>query len=63
MSANVEGMLRAGSVALRHTAVDVDAAVAAVVAGSDYPARQTWADEYVRAVNSDADALTAFTPG
>lgn len=34
----------------------------AVVAGSTDPDRQAWADEYVRAVNSDADALRAFTP-
>lgn len=56
-------LLRDGGVALRHTPVDVDAAVAAVVGGSSYPDRQAWADEYVRAVNSDADALRAFTPG
>ncbi|MHA3704012.1 metallophosphoesterase family protein [Jatrophihabitans sp. YIM 134969] len=55
-------LLRDGGVALRHTTVDVDAAVAAVVAGSSFPGRQAWADEYVRAVNSDADALHAFTP-
>lgn len=55
-------LLAAGSVSLRHTTVDVGAAVAAVVAGSTYPGRQAWADEYVRAVNSDFDALTAFTP-
>ena len=55
-------LLAAGGVALRHTVVDVDTAVAAVVAGSTYPDRQAWADEYVRAVNSDADALAAFTP-
>ncbi len=55
-------LLSGGGVALRHTAIDVDAAVASVVAHSTYPDRQAWADEYVRAVNSDADALTAFTP-
>lgn len=55
-------LLRDGGVALRHTPVDVDAAVAAVVAGSSFPGREEFADEYVRAVNSDADALRAFTP-
>ena len=57
-------MLRDAGVSLRHTSVDVDAAVHAVVAGSTYPDRQAWADEYVRAANSDADAIAAFTqPG
>lgn len=57
-------LLHEGGVSLRHTSIDVDAAVAAVVAGSNYPERQSWADEYVRSVNSDADAITAFTqPG
>lgn len=55
-------LLDGGAVSLRHTAVDVDAAVEAVVAGSSYPARRAWAEEYVRAVNSDADAIAAFTP-
>ena len=55
-------LLHDGGVSLRHTAVDVDAAVEAVVAGSTYPHRQAWAEEYVRAVNSDADAIAAFTP-
>ncbi|WP_375483064.1 metallophosphoesterase family protein [uncultured Jatrophihabitans sp.] len=55
-------LLRDGAVTLRHTRVDVDATVAAVVAGSTYPDRQAWADEYVRSANSDADAIAAFTP-
>jgi predicted phosphodiesterase len=55
-------LLSGGSVSLRRTIVDVESSVAAVVAGSAYPDRQAWADEYVRAVNSDADALTAFAP-
>lgn len=54
--------IAAGGVALRHTEVDVDAAVEAVVAGSTYPGRRAWAEEYVRAANSDVDALRAFTP-
>ena len=55
-------LLDGGSVTLHRTRVDVDAMVAAVVAGSTYPGRQAWADEYVRAVNSDADAVRAFGP-
>ena len=55
-------LLSGGSVTLHRTRVDVDAMVAAVVAGSTYPGRQAWADEYVRAVNSDADAVRAFGP-
>ena len=57
-------LLEEGGVSLRHTAIDVDAVVEAVMAGSEYPQRQAWADEYIRAVNSDADAIRAFThPG
>jgi putative phosphoesterase len=55
-------LLRDGQVSLRHTEIDVDAAVAEVVAGSTYPDRQAWADEYVRSANSDADAVAAFGP-
>jgi predicted phosphodiesterase len=55
-------LLRDGDVSLRRTDIDVDAAVAAVVAGSAYPDRAAWAEEYVRAQNSDADAITAFGP-
>ncbi len=55
-------LLRQGQVALRHTAVDVEAAIAAVVAGSSYPDRETWARDYLTASASDADALTAFAP-
>jgi predicted phosphodiesterase len=55
-------LLRSGQVEMRHTAVDVEAAVAQVVDESSYPDRQSWADEYLRSVNSDADALRAFGP-
>ncbi len=55
-------LLRDGQVSLRHTPVDVDAAVARIVTESSYPDRAAWAREYVRAVNSDTDALTAFAP-
>jgi putative phosphoesterase len=55
-------LLRDGEVSLRRVDIDVDAAVAAVVAGSAYPDRAAWADEYIRSRNSDADAITAFGP-
>lgn len=55
-------LLRYGAVTLHRTIIDVDRAVADVVAGSSYPGRQEWADEYLRAVNSDAEALTVFGP-
>ena len=51
-----------GQVSLRHTPVDVDVAIAAVIAGSTYPDRAAWAAEYLRAANSDADALRVFGP-
>jgi hypothetical protein len=49
-------------VELRHTEVDVAAAVAEVVRRSGYPDRRPWAEEYLEARNSDADALRAFGP-
>lgn len=55
-------LLEDGHVSLCHTSVDIDAAIAAVVSGSGYPERRAWAEEYLRAVNSDADAVAAFTP-
>jgi putative phosphoesterase len=55
-------LLKDGAVTLRRTLVDVEQAVADVVSGSSYPDRQAWADEYVRAVHSDAEALIVFGP-
>lgn len=55
-------LLRDGQVELRHTAVDVAAAVAEVVGRSGYPDRRAWAEEYLEARNGDADALRAFGP-
>ena len=55
-------LLHDGTVQLRHTEVDVEVAITAVVAGSTYPGRQDWAQEYLRAVHSDTDALAAFGP-
>jgi len=54
-------LLRAGEVSLRRVEIDVDAAVASVIAGSTYPDRAEWADFYVRSRGSDAEALAAFT--
>jgi hypothetical protein len=54
--------LRDGDVTLRRTDVDVDAAIARVVAESDNPDRHSWADYYLRATSSDAEALTTFEP-
>jgi len=55
-------LLKDGGVSLRRVEVDVDAAIAAVVAGSAYPDRAAWAEEYLRATASDADAIAAFGP-
>jgi putative phosphoesterase len=53
-------LMKDGAVTLRRTIIDLDEAVADVVRGSTYPDRQNWADEYIRAVHSDAEALTVF---
>lgn len=55
-------LLKAGQVQIRHTPVDIDAAVAEVVRLSNYPEAQSWAEEYLRSANSDVDALRAFGP-
>jgi putative phosphoesterase len=55
-------LLRGGAVTLHHADIDIDAAIESVVAASGYPDRRAWAEEYLRAVNSDVDALTAFAP-
>lgn len=55
-------LLHSGQVELRHTPVDVPAAVAAVARGSTYPDAAKWAREYVTSANSDVDALRAFGP-
>jgi len=54
-------LLRAGAVTLHRTLVDLDAACARVVAASAYPDSQEWADYFVRAAASDAEALTTFS--
>ena len=55
-------LLHDGAVTLHATPVDVDAAVAAVVAGSTYPDRRAWAEHFLGSVAGDADALAAFRP-
>lgn len=55
-------LLEDGDVTLHRTRLDIDAAVAAVVAGSTYPGRQEFADDFVRATASDAEALRVFAP-
>ncbi len=55
-------LLRDGAVTLRRTLVDIDAAVARVVAESTYPNRQEWADYYLGSRTSDVDALDTFGP-
>jgi len=55
-------LLTGGDVFLRRVKVDVDAAIAQVVAQSTYPERAAWAADYLRATSSDAEALTAFGP-
>ncbi len=55
-------LLRRGEVSMRRTVVDVDSVCAQVVAGSGFPGCQEWVDYFVRAVASDAEALTLFAP-
>ncbi|WP_431038048.1 metallophosphoesterase family protein [Streptomyces sp. P6-2-1] len=55
-------LLRDGQAAVRHTPVDVPAAIDAVVAGSAYPGARAWAETYLRAGIGDLEALAAFGP-
>jgi predicted phosphodiesterase len=55
-------LLRDGAVTLATAEIDVRAAIAAVIADSAYPDRAAWADEYLSARTSDADAIEAFGP-
>ena len=55
-------LLKDGDVSLRRVDIDVDAAIAAVIAGSAFPDRAAWAEKYLRAEASDADAVAAFGP-
>ncbi|HEV7627847.1 MAG TPA: metallophosphoesterase family protein, partial [Streptomyces sp.] len=49
-------------VELRTTQFDIDAAVAHVTEDSSYPEVTEWADYFLRAQATDADALAAFGP-
>jgi predicted phosphodiesterase len=49
-------------VQLRRTPYDLDTAAARIVAESDYPDAAAWADYFVYARASDADALRVFGP-
>ena len=55
-------LLENGDVSLRRVEIDVDAAITAVIRDSTYPDRAGWAEDYLRARASDADAIRAFTP-
>jgi len=55
-------LLQGGNVTLRHTPVDLDEMIEAVVAGSDFPDARAWAEDYVRSEASDTEALTTFGP-
>jgi predicted phosphodiesterase len=55
-------LLQGGAVTLRRTLLDVDAAVAAITAGSDYPDAAAWADEVLRTPVGDAEVLAEWAP-
>jgi putative phosphoesterase len=55
-------LLANGAVSLRRTAFDPDSACAAVCSQSSYPDVVEWADYYLHARASDAEALTTFGP-
>src|ERR1700733_3661948 len=50
-------LLKDGGVSLRRVEIDVDAAIAEVVAGSAYPDRAAWADDYLRATAGAGAAI------
>jgi predicted phosphodiesterase len=56
-------LLAGGSVTLRRTAFDVEAARAAIRETCHDPGVDEWTDEYLYARNSDAEALAVFGPG
>ena len=55
-------LLADGAVTMRRTAYDATAACRLVKEQSSYPDVAEWADYFVRARASDADALGAFAP-
>jgi putative phosphoesterase len=55
-------LLAGGAVTLRRTAFDIDEACAALRRESSYPDVAAWADYFLNARATDADAITAFGP-
>jgi predicted phosphodiesterase len=55
-------LLRDGAVQLRVSSFDVEAARAAIRAGSDYPDVDEWTDYFLNARASDVEALATFGP-
>jgi putative phosphoesterase len=55
-------LLRDGHVHLGHTPYDVDSAVEHVVKGSGYHDCRSWAEHYLRAITTDAEAVWTFGP-
>jgi len=55
-------LLAGGAVTMRRTAYDAQAACALVTEQSSYPGVAEWADYFLHARASDADALAAFGP-
>ncbi|MGW3492374.1 metallophosphoesterase family protein [Streptomyces sp. NPDC001020] len=55
-------LLHSGQVQLRHTSFDVDGAVDRVVRESGYHDCRAWAEHYIRAVTTDAEAVRTFGP-
>lgn len=55
-------LLHDGAATLHRTDIDIDTAISLVIAESDYPQREDWANYFLRAEVSDAEALTTFAP-
>lgn len=55
-------LLADGAVTMRHTSYDADAACALVTEESSCPEVAEWADYFLRARASDADALAVMAP-
>jgi predicted phosphodiesterase len=55
-------ILRDGTIEMRRTAYDLQAACAQIIGTSSYPDAAEWADYFLYARATDADALAAFGP-
>jgi hypothetical protein len=55
-------LLADGAVTMQRTSYDAATACALVRAGSSYPEVAEWADYFLHARASDADALSVFAP-